>query len=118
MKLETPPLGNIFAFKGVHALCLLSADNRALTPHYFACCLAFGSNPIWGLWDKQGRFVRFHGGRTEIENTYPYLVWRRIMARWEMVDLSKENEDLKKRIRWLEDNYGPVPKRNHEGNDG
>jgi hypothetical protein len=111
----TPDLEKIMSFKGIHALCTVNKDGMMQASHY-ACCLVYGRNPLWGVWSLNGRFQRFYGSKQDIEDNYPHLTWRRIMARWQLKDdadsvaearrkaLSKE---LRKALPGAEDDTDP-----------
>lgn len=90
-------ISQIMAYKSVYALSTLNEKTKKLKATHYACCLAGGRDPIWGVWTVTGRFIRFHNGRESISKEYPTLVWRRVMARWQMEDPT-DYTNRKKRV--------------------
>lgn len=85
---QIPPLAGFMAFKGVYALCDIRADFTLKVTHY-TCCVEQGPNPMWAIWTANGKFLRFLGRRSQVQEAYPNKAWKRMMASWrlsEMVD--------------------------------
>jgi hypothetical protein len=83
-----PQIGAILGHRGVHILAQLTKDGTQLKGTHYAVVLIGGSHPLWGVWTIAGRFIRFFGGKVEIEEAYPNHVWRRHPARWVFEDLA------------------------------
>lgn len=88
---QAPDLDPILAYKGVWALCTVNQKTEELKATHYASCLIAGSYPVWGVWTVLGKFLRFHGSRTDIEEAYPRLVWRRKMATWSLHDITDKS---------------------------
>lgn len=98
-----PNLHDIMAYRGIHALCSVSKDNKLTATHY-ACCLVGGNHPVWAVWTVRGKFLRFYTYKSDIEKAYPNLVWRRKMASWSLRDVSDHTPEQRRAE--LEKAYG------------
>src|SRR5215471_13599990 len=96
-------LQNIMAFKGVWALCDVSKATKRLKATHYAACLIYGPRPVWGVWTVAGRFQRFFAARSDIEGTYPRLVWRMKAASWALLEV--EEYSVKRKIQMVEEKY-------------
>lgn len=94
--LALPDLDEIFAYRGVYALCTTSKDGQALKATHYASVLIGGAYPTWGVWTVGRKFLRFASSRAQIENAYPRLVWRRKMATWSAIDLDDKSIDRRR----------------------
>jgi hypothetical protein len=111
--LDLPTIDSLRGYRSVYALCTTDKDGRALKATHIASVLIGGPNPTWGVWTVRGKFQRYHSSRADIEETYPRLTWRRIMATWAAVDM--HDKSLEKRRFELEDLYGrKLPNHHHE----
>jgi hypothetical protein len=103
---DIPALSEIMAYKGLYALCTVKKEtsgNVKLKATHYACCLVYGSSPIWGVWTVNGRFQRFFSYKSEIAGAYPSLVWRRKAASWSLSgveDLSVEQRRARLETRY------------------
>jgi len=84
------------AYKSVWALCTTNKEGHALKATHYACVLVGGPHPIWGVWAITGKFLRFAAGRTELERTYPKLVWRKWMLTWQCVDITNKSVERRR----------------------
>jgi hypothetical protein len=78
-------LQKIMSFRTLWSLCATNKDGR-MRVVYFSICLVHGRNPLWGVWNINGKFLHFAPGKDAIEKMHPQLAWRRIMARWQLTD--------------------------------
>lgn len=85
LSIGTPDLSEVRTYKGVHALCTVKANGDLKATH-FASLLIGGSRPTWGIWNANGKFLRYSGSKQQIADSYPKLVWRRVMATWGCID--------------------------------
>lgn len=99
-----PELDPILAYKGVYALCTTDKSGRLLKATHYASVLVGGSSPLWGVWTVRGKFLRFYSFRSQIESTYPKLVWRRKMATYSLIDIT--DKSVESRRAELETVYG------------
>lgn len=77
-----PSLQAIMAYRTIYVLCTIGESGK-LVALYYACVLISGRSPIWGIASvKTGKFVRYLGSRTQVENAYSHLTWRRMQAAW------------------------------------
>lgn len=77
------PLSEILTYKTLHALCATTKGGK-MTVVYYVSCLVYGPNPVWGVWNRNRKFLHFAGGREAIGKQHPRLAWRRIMTRWHL----------------------------------
>jgi hypothetical protein len=92
---DVPSL-DALAYKTIWALASLNKDKR-LSAQYYSSVLLGGPRPVWGLWSaKSGKFVRFYGGRHEIEGAYPTLVWRRKVGTFQLLNLSEKSAEIRR----------------------
>lgn len=101
-----PEIGDLMSYRGVYALCTVTGKGgrRLLKATRYATVLIGGPSPLWGVWRIDGRFDRFFGFRSEIEEAFPRLVWKRKMATWKAVDLT--DKSIATRRAELETVYG------------
>jgi hypothetical protein len=100
-----PELETLRAYRGVYVLCTVERGKpRKLRATHYAMCLISGAKPVWGVWKITGAFLRFHGGKTEVERAYPRLIWKRHMASWQCVDMT--DKSLAARRLELETTFG------------
>lgn len=99
VNLAAPPLGSLFSYRTVHALCtaITIEGKRRLTATHFAVCLTLGQDPIWGVWTVHGKFLRFYGRKSAVAEAYPHLVWRTKQATWSMVDVHDMDHEAKEK---------------------
>jgi hypothetical protein len=96
----TDQLREFLVYRGLHVLCTLNKD-KGLTVSHYALCLVGGVTPMWGVWTVNGRFLRFHSRKSEIERAYPNRVWRRVMAQWALDGIASQS--AAKRRAWMHD---------------
>lgn len=97
-------LEHALAFKGMYALCTINKQTQKLTAIYYCQCTIMGPAPIWTVWSaKTEKVVRLMGSKTQIEKAYSYLVWRRRMVTFQMIDM--KNKSLEARRAELEHTY-------------
>jgi hypothetical protein len=96
----TPPdLSGVMSYKGIHALCTVTASKdggRVLRATHYACCLIYGSSPVWGVWTVGGRFLRFASSRGQIADAYPNHVWRRKVASWNLEEVTEADVETRR----------------------
>jgi hypothetical protein len=105
---DVPNIESIMAYKGIYALCTVTMKELKVT--HWAAVLIAGSHPVWGVWTVKGKFLRFYSFRSQIEEDYPRLVWRRKMGTWTCV--SFDDKSIPARRSELEKKYGkavPAP---------
>ena len=78
-------LRNILAYKSLWSLATTTSDGK-MRVKYYGSCLVMGRDPLWGVWDVNGRFIHFGSGRDAIGKQHPNLSWRRVMAKWQLND--------------------------------
>ena len=78
-------LRNILAYKSLWSLATTTSDGK-MRVKYYVSCLVTGRDPLWGVWDVNGRFIHFGSGREAIGKQHPNLSWRRVMAKWQLDD--------------------------------
>ncbi len=91
-----PELDPILTYKGVWALCTTDKTGKVLKATHYCSVLVAGRDPMWGVWLVSGKFVRFAGSRTQIENAYPRLVWRRKMATYQLIDTTDKSVETRR----------------------
>lgn len=97
------------AFRGIHVLGTMryNEEGRAqLRASHYASCLVYGANPLWGVWNGAGKFLRFYSFKAEIAAAYPKLVWRRKMATWSL--LAVDDLSVEKRRATLAERYNSL----------
>lgn len=77
------PLSEIITYRTLHALCSVNKRNK-MTVVFYVSCLVYGRNPVWGIWNRNRKFLRFAGGKEAIGRDHPGLAWRRIMTPWRL----------------------------------
>ena len=83
-------LAGILAYRNVYALSTIGGNGKLKCTHY-ACCLSYGSEPIWGVWTVKGQFLRFYGRKSQIKEDYSSLVWRVRAASWTLKRITDED---------------------------
>lgn len=83
----TEQMKEFLVYRGLHVLCTINKDGKLTATHY-AVCLCGGCNPMWGVWTSVGKFLRFSASKSQVEMSYPKLVWRRAMCQWSLNDTS------------------------------
>ena len=108
-----PNLSHLFTYKSRWSLCTINKNGKLRVTH-FASCMVTGRAPLWSVWTVNGRWDRFYSGRDEITKAYPGHVWRRVMARWGLVD--DTDMDAKQRREALaKEMKSPLPEPPNEG---
>lgn len=102
-----PKLQEIVTYKTLHALCSVNKKDE-MRVVYYVSCLVYGNNPVWGVWNLNGKFLHFSGGRDAIARIHPNLTWRRVMTRWALDD--DTHMTAKERRKFLENTFNkPLP---------
>lgn len=82
---------------------------KELRARYYAFCVVHGRNPIWTVYDMDGRIVRHASSRDMIQKFYPKLSMRAVMASWKLS--SPTNHSIEKRVAEVAQTTGkPIPK--------
>ena len=92
-------LQNLHSYHGAWALSTVDSKTQRLKATHYAWVTCFGKHPLWVVYTIGGKFCGYHGTRTQIESTYPWLTWRRTMMRWSLMDptdhsIAKRREEL------------------------
>lgn len=108
-------LEGVLAFKSLYTLNDISKDREtgkpALKATHYCCVLIQGRDPYWGIWQVSGQFQAFAGSRDQIEKRYPKKAWKRVMASWALTNAEDDYKDVKKRVKFLEENvHASVPR--------
>src|SRR5262245_58322184 len=66
------------SFRTVYALCDISPKTKRLKATHYVCCLVHGRNPMWGIFNADGRLIFFMDSRADIEThpNYKHKAWR------------------------------------------
>ncbi len=94
-ELELPPLQDLFAYRGVYVLASLNRDGKLRGMRY-AICLIHGPDPLWGVWNINGKFLQFYGSRQQIQEAHPTLRWRRKMGMWRFLGETSQTPDQRR----------------------
>lgn len=96
-------LKGVMTYRGIHVLYTVQKNAKKAT--HYACCMIYGRNPLWIVWNVHGKFIRFAGSREQIEQAYPTHRWARKSATWSLVRVPERDEDADVRRRRVLDSY-------------
>jgi len=79
-------LSELHSYRGIWALSTVNKKTGMLKATHYTWPIVHGKHPIWVVYTVNGRFIQHLPGRSEIERQYPNLAWRRVMAKWSLLD--------------------------------
>lgn len=102
-------VGNTMGFRSIWTLNDVTKEKAengrpVLKVRYYAYIIAHGRYPVWAIYTAEGKFVRYASSKTMVEQAYPKLAMRRVMAGWAMTSL--ENHSIDKRLHQFAETTG------------
>jgi hypothetical protein len=85
-------LRDVLMLRGIYALCDIEKGSRLLKTTHYTTMLSGGPAPLWGIWTKRGKFLRFAFKRSGVEQYYPSKSWKRIEASWNIGTIYEHEE--------------------------
>lgn len=82
---------------------------KELRIRYYFFCVVHGRNPVWTVYDASGNIARHASSKDMVQQFYPKLAMRSVMARWSLADAT--NHSIEKRVQEVAEATGKrIPK--------